>query len=42
MEKNKQFYKVMIKLMKQLNIIETEYITKKQMKILLDILLKII
>ncbi len=40
MEENKKFYQMIIKQMKQLHIIETEYITGNQMKILFDLFIQ--
>lgn len=40
MEENKQYYQMIIKLMKERNIIKTEYITKNQMEILLNLFMQ--
>lgn len=40
MEENKQIYQQIINQMKQLEIIQTEYITKNQMKILLHLFIQ--
>jgi len=40
MEENKQYYQMIINLMKQQNIIKTEYITKNQMEELLNLFIQ--
>lgn len=40
MEENKRFYQMIINLMKEQKIIDTEYITKNQMEILIDLFIQ--
>lgn len=40
MEENKQYYQMIINLMKEQNIIKTEHITKNQMEMLIDLFMQ--